>query len=124
MSGWRKRQVSNQILMDEIYEVIRSSQHGMEGFLYTPPADQIILELKKHFGDHNMGKTITKGNIEIPYEAADDITVASLIEHREMLRDDLELQAENIEWLHEDDIVNHKKLIKAMNRIIKYYGGE
>jgi hypothetical protein len=45
------------------------------------------------------------------------------MEHRDFLREEL-LAEEGGNWLHPDDIINHRKLIKSMSRIIEYFGGE
>ena len=124
MSGWRKRQVSNQIMLDEIYEVIRSNQHGMEGFLYTYTVEQIIQDLKHHFGDSMDSKTI-EGTTQVTLSRStlDEIIISQLVEHREMLCGELAREEEG-GWMHPDDVINHKKLVKSMSRIIEYYGGE
>jgi hypothetical protein len=96
----------------------------MEGFLYTPPVDQIIHDLKHHFGD-SMGNKIIEGStkVEVSGSTLDELVIAQLMEHRDFLREEL-LAEEGGSWLHPDDITNHKKLIKSMSRIIEYFGGE
>lgn len=60
----------------------------------------------------------------ISYDAADDITKNNLIEVKEYLTDELQNNELYGTYLHPDDIKNFKKLIKSLNRIINYYGGE
>ena len=73
----------------------------------------------------------TKG-IVLSYEAADQVTLASLQDHREYLKKELKKHKKNPKtdknpdgyWLHPDDVVKHKQLITAMDQLINYYGGE
>jgi hypothetical protein len=71
-------------------------------------------------------------NLEIPFEVADGITRVNLIESRNYLKSELEQWHENPRdennptgyWMHPDDIVKNSKLIRAMDLIIDYYGGD
>ena len=62
--------------------------------------------------------------IVIPYEVADGIILAGLIDQRAYLTEELRANEEELSWLHPEDIVRNKKLIKAFTKIIHYYGGE
>ena len=70
--------------------------------------------------------------LELPFEVADGITKANLIDARNYLKSELEQWHANPQddlnpsgyWLHPDDIVLNGKLIRAMDIIIDYYGGE
>jgi hypothetical protein len=63
-------------------------------------------------------------NLEIPYEVADGITVASLKDQLKYLREEIRLHVEEGQYLHPEDY--HKsmtQLIPAMELLIDYYGG-
>ena len=68
----------------------------------------------------------------IPFEIADGITKANLIDGRNYLQSELDQWNENPKtednpdgyWLHPEDVVNNMNLIRAMNLLINYYGGE
>lgn len=70
--------------------------------------------------------------LTIPFEVADGITKANLIEAKNYLKSELAKWEENPKdelnpdgyWLHPDDVVNNGKLIRALSLIIDYYGGE
>lgn len=70
--------------------------------------------------------------LEIPHEVADQITLASLQNHREYLKSDLANWQKNPRtdinpsgyWLHPEDVVKNTVLIRSLDEIIKYYGGE
>jgi hypothetical protein len=70
--------------------------------------------------------------LTIPFEVADGITKANLIDARNYLNSELQQWQENPKdelnpdgyWMHPDDIVNNGKLVRALNLIIGYYGGE
>jgi hypothetical protein len=62
--------------------------------------------------------------IEIPFEVADGIVVASLKEHIEYLKEEVRAHVEEGKYLHPDDYHNSMtKLIPAMELLIGYYGG-
>jgi hypothetical protein len=73
-----------------------------------------------------------KAGIEIPFEVADGIVVASLQEQRRYLKHELEQWTANPKtdsnpngyWLHPEDVVKNTILIRSMDELIKYYGGE
>ena len=54
--------------------------------------------------------------IELSGEAADQITVLNLKEHRKYLKKG--------NWLHHQDVPSNAKLVEALNLIIKYFGAE
>jgi len=70
-------------------------------------------------------------DLTIPFEIADGITKTNLIEARRYLQSELDQWEANPKddnnptgyWLHPDDVVNNMKLVKAMDLLIKYYGG-
>jgi hypothetical protein len=69
--------------------------------------------------------------LTIPYEVADGITLATLIEGRDYLQSELDKWNANPKtednpdgyWLHPEDVVNNMNYIRAMNLLIDYYGG-
>ena len=70
--------------------------------------------------------------LTIPFEVADGITKANLIDAKNYLKSELaqweanpkdELNPDGY-WLHPDDVVGNGKLIRALTLIIDYYGGE
>ena len=71
-------------------------------------------------------------NMTIPYEVADGITKASLIDGRNYLQSELDQWHANPKtednpdgyWIHTEDIAKNYELIRAMNLLINYYGGE
>ena len=70
--------------------------------------------------------------LEIPFEVADGIVLASLQSQRRYLKTELKNWEKNPKtdnnpegvWLHPEDVVNNTVLIRAMGEIIRYYGGE
>ena len=71
-------------------------------------------------------------NLEIPFEVADGITKANLIDARDYLQSELDQWQANPKnetnpngyWLHPEDLALNMQLIKAMTLVINYYGGE
>lgn len=61
--------------------------------------------------------------LKLDFEIADKITLANLIEQRSMLID-MMLDYDRGAWMHPDDVVYNKKLLKALNRVINYFGGD
>ena len=62
--------------------------------------------------------------LEIPYEVADKITLATLQEQLSYLKENVRLHVEEGRWLHPEDYHNHMtKLIPALETIIEYFGG-
>jgi hypothetical protein len=72
------------------------------------------------------------GGLVIPFEVSDGITKATLIESRNYLESELDQWHTNPKtkdnpdgyWLHSDDLAKNYELIRAMNLLINYYGGE
>jgi hypothetical protein len=70
--------------------------------------------------------------LQIPYEVADGITKATLIDHRNYLQSELDQWHENPKtednptgyWLHPEDIARNYVLIRSMNDLIDFFGGE
>jgi hypothetical protein len=65
----------------------------------------------------------------INYETADLITRLNLTEARDYMKSELKkyndtMETENPYWLHADDVVNNQILIKQIDNILNYYGGE
>jgi hypothetical protein len=66
---------------------------------------------------------MSKG-LEIPHEIADSITLASLKDQYTYLKEETRLHLEEGKWLHPEDLGKNIHLIKAMELLIPYYGGE
>ena len=64
--------------------------------------------------------------MKIDFEVADKITLKNLVNNRDMIKCDIEKHLFDPEnnWMHPDDVVYNKKLLKALNRVIDYFGGE
>ena len=63
-------------------------------------------------------------NLEIPFEVADGIVLASLKEHIGYLREEIRAHVEEGAYLHPEDYHNSMvHLIPSMEKIIAYYGG-
>ena len=68
----------------------------------------------------------------IPHEVSDGITLATLQDTRDMIQSELDQWYANPKtednpdgyWIHTEDIAINHNLIRAMDLIIKYYGGE
>ena len=65
----------------------------------------------------------------IDYETADMITRLNLTDARDYMKKELKQfydtqETENPYWLHPDDVVNNQLLIKQIDNILNYYGGE
>jgi hypothetical protein len=75
-------------------------------------------------------KTKAQG-FTIPWETADQITLASLKDHRDVLKNELKQWRKNPKtdanpggyWLHPEDVGKNEILIHHMDAIINYYGG-
>ena len=63
-------------------------------------------------------------NLEIPFEVADGIVLASLKNHIGYLKEEIRAHVEEGAYLHPEDYHNSMvNLIPAMEKIIAYYGG-
>lgn len=60
--------------------------------------------------------------LRISWETADNITVDNLTEVYNQLEADVACYENGTRWLHEDDVKYNKKLMKAINRVLNYYG--
>lgn len=63
--------------------------------------------------------------LTIPYEVADGITLATLQDHLNYLREELRDHRENDAYMHPDDVLNsEEKYIPALKIVIRFFGGE
>ena len=60
--------------------------------------------------------------LEIDYDTADRITLASLKDHRKYMVKELNDYKEG-KWLHAVDVIMNAELVKALELLIPYYGG-
>ena len=68
-------------------------------------------------------------SLRINFETADMITRLNLTDARDYMKNELKqyhdtMETENPYWLHPDDVVNNQILIKQIDAILNYYGGE
>jgi hypothetical protein len=69
-------------------------------------------------------KDVSKTGIEIPWEVADGITLATLKDQLKMLEKSLRQYEKGKSWLHPDDVIDYRdNLIPALKSIIDYFGG-
>jgi hypothetical protein len=61
--------------------------------------------------------------LEIDYETADRITVLTLKEHVEYLKEELRQHVEQETWMHSEDVVDTPIRISQLEAVIKYFGG-
>jgi hypothetical protein len=67
---------------------------------------------------------MSKPMFEISYECADSITLANLTQARDYHKAELrKLKKDPTYWIHPDDQVMYRKLIDAMDYLIKNYYG-
>lgn len=79
-----------------------------------------------------MSKKSKLKGLSIPWDVADQITLAALQDHRAYLKKELKKWNANPKspsnpdgyWLHPEDVVKNQQLIHHMDEIIAYYGGE
>ena len=62
--------------------------------------------------------------LEIPYEVADGITLATLQNHYSYLMEETRLHVQEGKYLHRDDYLHNMELIPALQLCIKYFGGD
>jgi hypothetical protein len=67
--------------------------------------------------------------LTIDFETADRITRLNLTEHRDYLNSELEkmyttMDSENPYWMHPDDIDLNHSMVKRINVLLEYFGGE
>lgn len=78
-----------------------------------------------------MSKKDKAQGLTLSWETADQITLASLINHRDYLKSELKQWKKNPKtdanpdgyWLHPEDVSKNQILIHHMDAIIDYYGG-
>ena len=78
-----------------------------------------------------MSKKDRAQGLTLSWETADQITLASLTNHRDYLKSELKKWKKNPKtdanpggyWLHPEDVGNNEILIHHMDAIINYYGG-
>lgn len=62
--------------------------------------------------------------LTIPYEVADNITLATLQDQLKYLKEEIRLHVEQGQYLHPEDYHNSMtRLIPALEVLIPYYGG-
>lgn len=62
--------------------------------------------------------------LEIDWDVADKITLAVLVDHLKMLRNEVKEKEENGSYMHPEDYTKAKlELIPALEVLIPYYGG-
>lgn len=62
--------------------------------------------------------------LEIPFEVADQITLATMQDQLKMLRKEVKDHLEKGSWLHPEDLGNNIRYIHALEVLIPYFGGE
>ena len=60
--------------------------------------------------------------LKISWDTAESITVDTLHEVYVSTRDDLERHSRGDLWMREEDVRSYNKLLKALKRVLKYYG--
>ena len=68
------------------------------------------------------GMKIGKNGVFVPMEIADAITLETLKDALDTIKDDLE-KHKNGEWMHEEDVKLNHELIPALEKLIWYFGG-
>ena len=66
---------------------------------------------------------MSKGLV-IPFEIADGIALASLKDQYTYLKEETRLHLDEGQWLHPEDLGKNIQIIKALELLIPYYGGE
>ncbi len=62
--------------------------------------------------------------LTIPYEVADNITLATLQDQLKYLKEEIRLHVEQGQYLHPEDYHNSMtRLIPALEVLVPYYGG-
>jgi hypothetical protein len=67
--------------------------------------------------------------MRIDFETADRITRLNLTEHRDYLQSELDklyatMDSDNPYWMHPEDVDLNHVMIRQINSILDYYGGE
>jgi hypothetical protein len=58
----------------------------------------------------------------ISWETADCITIDNLHDVYVNTKHDLAMHSRGESWMHDEDVKANKKLVKALKRVLKYYG--
>lgn len=61
--------------------------------------------------------------IKIPYEVADQVTLACLLEQHKMLKQNIEDHLERGAYMHPEDLGNAGRYVHALEILIPYFGG-
>jgi hypothetical protein len=61
--------------------------------------------------------------LEIPFEVADGIALASLKDQYKYLKKETKLHLKEGKYLHPEDLAKNIQLISALELLIPYYGG-
>ena len=61
--------------------------------------------------------------LELDMEVADSITLLSLKDQYNYLKEELRAHIEDGQYLHEEDVMKNHQLIYCLKHLIKYYGG-
>ena len=78
-----------------------------------------------------MSKKDRAQGLTLSWETADQITLASLTNHRDYLKSELKQWKKNPKtdsnpsgyWMHPEDVSKNQILIHHMDAVIEYYGG-
>jgi hypothetical protein len=67
--------------------------------------------------------------LAIDFETADRITRLNLTEHRDYLQSELDqlyatMDSDNPYWMHPEDVDKNHMMIRRINEILDYFGGE
>ncbi len=62
--------------------------------------------------------------LEIPYEIADGIALATLQDQYKYLMEETRLHVQEGKYLHREDYLHNMELIPALQLLIKYFGGD
>lgn len=63
-----------------------------------------------------------ENGVKISWETAEFITVDTLHDTYVGTMRDLAMHSRGEMWMHEEDVESNKKLVKALKRVLKYYG--
>ena len=67
---------------------------------------------------------MSEKELSIPYDVADRITLVCLKDQYAYLKSELADNYEKGSWIHPEDVGNNHRLMKCLEEIIKYYGGD
>lgn len=60
--------------------------------------------------------------LTISWETAEFITIDCLVDVYAAIQKDMQMYDNGSKWLHADDVAENKKLLKALKRVLRYYG--